>query len=82
MKPLVKPRQNSVVNVVQGDIVILAEEETALNNAEANCAASGTCSLPAPVPRVNIISILKFTTLRFRLFVRSAMSKRYLVPHF
>ena len=49
-KPLVKPsqtRQNPVVTIVQGDEGFLSAEETALNNAEADCDASGTCSLPA-----------------------------------
>merc|ERR1711971_1524356 len=46
MKPLVKPRQAGV-NVVQGDEGYLGEEAGALNNAEANCANSGSCSLPA-----------------------------------
>ena len=46
MKPLVKPRQGGV-SVVQGDEVLLGAEQAALNNAEANCANSGSCSLPA-----------------------------------
>jgi len=46
MKPLVKPRQAGV-NVVQGDEGYLGEEAANLNNAEANCANSGSCSLPA-----------------------------------
>ena len=46
-EPLVIPNLERTVTVLEGDEGLLEEEEAALNDAEADCAASGTCSLPS-----------------------------------
>ena len=46
-EPLVIPNLERTVTVVEGDEGLLEDEEAALNDAEADCATSGTCSLAA-----------------------------------
>ena len=63
-EPLVIPNLERTVTVLEGDEGLLEEEEAALNDAEADCAASGTCSLPSTQHlQIRVISISLFQEL-------------------